>query len=637
MVKLNTMKKILPLFLFCAFVANSFAQLSHEQRIQDSIIGWWGNPQFDNRLKLDNTTLQKKKIATLDKFVEWMKKSYTPVGGLGDFTRYVNKNNYYVVFRVWNVTFEKEYLDAKGHFLPVSEENTPFRMSANLIPASYPVSFLNEPGKFFFTWPPDRIGSSAEDYKDMDPRIHPNVYKYITRVNEDVTIFLAPDNKLPFIPVSIGEYLNESDASLDRNFQQEKEKINKQWSDTKTREKVYTYKQKEFDQYRAAIAKWREKYKNKLNEPAVIHNMQPTIISEFFGDIDPFAISENEKAMKQYYPVFKLDAATMEKCKTDQPQWIAINLPYETKERGNQLFEMYTAVTQNLNYDYIYNYFFDPEKVKGIAYKPANEDQLNARLNNYRGKPSSAKNLAANTAPLPPNVFFMDDFSANTEGGDPVNWYFKTFGEHSTIATVKGQTGKWVKLGYNNPLSSTLMKKPLTENFTLEYDIVTDGEFSSSTGGAASLILNTRLSNTDGSENIYNNGTRVTINIVSGNEASYNDNNYQGNIKIDINSSPSVNKQNSSEGISYTYPIREFTNKKTKVHVAVKINDGALTVFINNKQVAASKDFKMAYGGNCISCGLPAGTKFNGVFWKNTTNDAENVKVYISNVRITKD
>ena len=96
----------------------------------------------------------------------------------------------------------------------------------------------------------------------------------------------------------------------------------------------------------------------------------------------------------------------------------------------------------------------------------------------------------------------------------------------------------------------------MPENFTLEYDMATDGEFSSGSGGAASLILNTRPSNTDGSENIYNNGTRVTINIASGNEASYDNNNYKGIIKIDINSTPSVNKQNNSEGIYYTYPLQ---------------------------------------------------------------------------------
>lgn len=127
----------------------------------------------------------------------------------------------------------------------------------------------------------------------------------------------------------------------------------------------------------------------------------------------------------------------------------------------------------------------------------------------------------------------------------------------------------------------------------MEYDLATDGEFSSRTGGSSNLILNTRPSNSEGSENTYNDGTRVNISIQSGNETDYDNNNYRGNSKIDINFTPSVNKQNFSEGISY--------------------------------------------GGNCISCGVPDGIKFNAVYWKNTTDDADNVKVYISNVKITKE
>lgn len=151
------------------------------------------------------------------------------------------------------------------------------------------------------------------------------------------------------------------------------------------------------------------------------------------------------------------------------------------------------------------------------------------------------------------------------------------------------------------------------------------------------MVLTTRTTNTNGSENTYNNGTRVKINIESGNVADYDNNNYRGVLTIHINSTPSINEQNHSEGILYSYPLREFTDKKTTVHVAVKVKGTLLTVLINNKQVAVSTDFKMTYGGACISCGLPAGTRFNAVFWENATNDAENVKIYISNVKITKE
>ncbi|MFZ4771430.1 MAG: hypothetical protein ACOYLO_14700, partial [Ferruginibacter sp.] len=125
--------------------------------------------------------------------------------------------------------------------------------------------------------------------------------------------------------------------------------------------------------------------------------------------------------------------------------------------------------------------------------------------------------------------------------------------------------------------------------------------------------------------------------IQSGNAADYDNNNYRGNIKIDINASPSVNKQHMSEGLSYTNELRQFNNKTNSIHVTVKLKGGSLSVLINNKEVAISSDFKLAYGGSCISCGVPAGTKFNAVFWRNISNDIENSKIYISNVKISKE
>ena len=629
------MKKIFLLLLLQLLLSVSFAQPNPEQRIQDSVIGWWDNAYFDNKLKPDNTPLQKKRIAIVDMFVEWMKKSYTPVGGLGTVTRYVNKNNYSVLFMVWDVSFKKEWLDAKGHFKPIDEQNTKFRISANTIPGGYEIPFINTPTQFLFTWPPN--GSSVKENPAQETSLYnnSNTGKYLTRVNEWSTVYLAPENQLPFVPVSMGELLQLAEDALGRQLQAEKVDVENKWpGNIKAQQDAFEYRKKNIDKYRVNIQQLREKHKGTLNEPAVLRTMQPTMYS-FEINPDPFVIIKYEEISKQYFPVYKIEPAVLEQCKTDQPQWIAVSFPYETKEDGNQLYEMYRSLTDHFNYDFVYNYFFDPEKIKGKPYKPANEEQLNARLNGYR-KTSYVQEKTP-IKPLPANVYFMDDFTGNADGSKPTGWFFSTSGKHSMVTSLKNNPGKWVQLGYNNPVSPAGLKKPLPENFTLEYDMATDGEFSSGTGGAASLILNSRAPNTDGNENIYNNGTRVNINITSGNEAGYDNNNYNGNIKIEIHSAPSVNKQNASEGIFYTYPLREFTDKKTKVHVALKVKGAILTVLINNKQVAVSTDFKMNYGGACISCGLPAGTRFNAVFWKNTTNDTENVKVYLSNVKITKD
>ena len=629
------MKNIFLLSLLLLLQTTSFAQANSEQRIQDSVIGWWDDANFDNKLKPDNTLLQKKKIAIVDKFVEWMKKSYTPVGGLGTFTRYVNNNNYSVLFMVWDVSFEKIWLDAKGRFKPIDEQNTKFRISANTIPGGYGIPFINTSTQYLFTWPPNGFNVKNNPAQETSLSNNSNTGKFITRVNEMNTVYLAPGNQLPFVPVSKGELLQLAEDALGRQLEAEKEDVENKWpGNIKAQQDAFEYRKKNIEKYRVNIRQLREKHKSTLNEPAVLRTMQPTMYS-FETNPDPFVITKYEETSKQYFPVYKIEAAVLEKCKTDQPQWIAVSFPYKTKEDGNQLYEMYKSLTENFNYDYVYNYFFTPEKIKGKSYKPANEEQLNARLDGYRKTSYVQKKTPIN--PLPSNVYFMDDFTSNDVGSKPAGWFFSTAGKHSMVTTLKNTGGKWVQLGYYNPLSLTNIKKPLPENFTLEYDMATDGEFSSRTGGAASLILTTRPSNTDGSENVYNNGTKVKINIASGNEADLDNNNYRGGLTININSAPSVNKQNFSEGILYNSPLPEFTDKKTTVHVAVKVKGSVLTVLINNKQAAVSTDFKMTYRGACLSCGLPAGTRFNAVFWENTTSDDENLKVYISNVKITKD
>ena len=67
-----------------------------------------------------------------------------------------------------------------------------------------------------------------------------------------------------------------------------------------------------------------------------------------------------ESKLNHAFPVYKIDAALEAKMQGKIPQWIAIAFPYRTKENGNQLYEMHTALAENLNYEYVYNYFFNP-------------------------------------------------------------------------------------------------------------------------------------------------------------------------------------------------------------------------------------------------------------------------------------
>ncbi|MGF2413889.1 MAG: hypothetical protein ACQUYJ_16275, partial [Ferruginibacter sp.] len=615
------MKYILLFTISLALIANSFAQLTAEQRIEDSVIGWWNNNRFD-KLKTPTDAPGKKKEVLVNKILEWVKKSYTPVAGLGTYSRYINKSGYGILFEIWDVSHDKEWTEPNGKFKPIPEQNTPFWVAVNRTFGSFAIPFLQKENESFFTMQPDGYSAAdrvMENGKKADPRIHPNAYKYITWCNNWQTVYITPDNKLPFIAITKRELLQKAEEGLEKQMAEEIKDVQAKWpNNKKTQAEVLVIRKQEIEKYRSNIQKLRERHHSSLDEPAVIRDMQPTMRS-FQPDPDIFKIDAAAKDLNAAYQVYKIDAALRAKMESDTPQWIAIAFPFATKEKGNKLFEMYSALSQNFNYDYVYNYFFNPEKVKGITYQPANEEQLIARLNNYRKTNTAAIMPVANPVNLTGNTFFFDDFSSSNEGGNPANWFFRKYGKHAVVSTLKNQAGKWLKLGYNTPVNPSLLKKPLPENFTLEYDVVTDGDFTSRTGGAVRLTLNTRAASADGTEINRGNGSSVSIELISGNESDYNNNNYRGIASIKINATPDLNKENNSPGLSYEYALREFTNKKTKIHVAVTVKNNILVVLINNKVIATSTDFKMTYGGKCITCGLPAGTRINTVFWNNTT------------------
>ncbi|MEP7258791.1 MAG: hypothetical protein ABI687_10385 [Flavitalea sp.] len=378
------MKTFIFWLLTLAMVSAGYAQPSKAQRIEDSVIGWWNNNRFDNGLKTTSDPVQLRRVAQLDKLVQWVKKSYTPVAGLGTFRRENLKTSFGVRFMIWNVRYDPLWLDDKGHFTPVSEEQTSFGIHFNTIPGSYPIPFLNGTGVYYFTWPANgfRINSSAESLQaNSDPKIHPNVYKYITRSNESQIVILAPNNKLPFVQLTRGEYLDAAESSLDKAFEKEKKRIEQQGPNPA----LLAAQQKQFAGYRSQIASLKKKYASRLNDPAIIRSMQATL-SDFNGNVDPFDISERERGLHSFHEVYKVPLEVMQQAQSDKPQWLAAWFPFVPKERGNQLYELYRSMTENVNYDYLYDYFFDPGAVKNKEYKPNDEEGLNKRLAEYRNK-----------------------------------------------------------------------------------------------------------------------------------------------------------------------------------------------------------------------------------------------------------
>lgn len=621
------------LLILLGISCTGFAQRDHDQDIQDSIIGWWNNSRFDH-LKPQTDPIMKKKEVIVNEMVKWMKASYSPVGGLGTSSRYVNSKGFGVNFLVWNVSHDKEWTEPNGNFKPIAEENTKFVMSTNQLFGAFPISFINTGNEFYYAIQPDGYAENndlMEIRKGADPRIHPNAYKYITRVNDWSTVYLAPDNKLPWINVTKGELLQKAEEGLQKVLSDKRKQVASQWPDSKKNqdEAVEYFEKNDIAKYRKNIQQLRNRYANTLNETAIIRDMQPNMFS-FETDPDIFKIDNGVKDLNQGYQVIKLDAATVAKLNDITPLWVAVSFPFERKERGNQLFEMYTALSQNINYDYIYNYFYDPEKINGKTYSPANAVALKVRLDAYRNKTAGKQNLITKKqGNLPAGAVLFDDFSQEQVGSKPAGWHFSSTGKANIISKIEGENGNWLKLGVGTELMPATLKT-LPENFSVEYDLVTSG-FDGRWG--ANLTMELKASKKGGDGVAYS--SSLTTSITAGNQRALQENHdYRGELKIDLLNNPSKMDYNDKGGY-FTETQSVFTNTKRKVHFQLLKKGQILSLFLNGKEITNSSQFKTKYGKPCGDCSIASGLVYNLVI-RNFTQEPDTVDCYIGNIKISK-
>ncbi|UFH56858.1 hypothetical protein [Spirosoma sp. KNUC1025] len=633
---------------FCLFLVHSFsialAQHSEQQMIEDSVIGWYTKLTPADRplkpLPIEGHTFSIRQQEINNLFVQWMQQTYTPVGGIGTYKKryYVKKDEFFphaygVEFLAYSAWLNVR--DKQGNLKPVPETWTPFYVVANALFGINPAYYLNTPSQYVFAMLPDGYMDSdfwVRRFKDADPKVHPRVHKYLTTVTSSgMTVYLTPGNKLPIRQLTKGEFIQRSDESFEGYLQNKTKEITRQYSNEKSRNEAIASEQEKVKQYREKLKGLRDQYASRLNEPAVIRDMQPTIYT-IINSPDPFKLDPFGKNLKHEYGVYTYEPAVYEKAKTDQPQWIAIHFPYATSELGRKEYELYRAITEHFNFDYVYDYFFNPEKVRGQAYRPVNEELLKTTLANY-SKRTYWNNPASVGATLPAGVLFLDDFKVNENGARPAGWFFSSFGKASKVTTITGLPGKWMQLGANNKVDPTSLKKPLPENFTLEYDVATSPDFTARTGGSVRLYLSGGMKGDPKKAS-----TEIKVEITSGNEANFSSN-YRGQVKFDVVSIPLVKPTthtNNGPG-QVIVPLKTFTDRKTTVHVTLRKRSSDITLLINDKPILSSADFKSVYGYPCEYCIVPAGVQFNTIYWENITNEGENVNVYISNVKLSKE
>ncbi|MGC4103161.1 hypothetical protein [Ferruginibacter sp.] len=648
----NLTRFLLAVILLFFFGASVMAQPSDRLRLEDSVIGWKTVYSFKGKqykpLTVDGQTFSPYQQSIRDSFTAWMQRSYVPIGGFGDIYQrdFTSRQNKYPMPQSIGSTaliYGMQQNSRTGKYEMISnEDHNDVFIYTNTLAGINNAALLSSQDGFYFTMARDNYASTFTSKPVIDATKEFGLHddsrfsKYMVYFLSQswVTVVLIPGNKLPIVQLTKGEVLALCEKGIQRELEEKKSEARHMSSNDPSYYAgvIKDLDEKQYPQCMKNLNALKEKYKNRLNEPAVLYGWAGPSFADFVNNNTTLFVEEWYQDIPGY-PVYRYTKEAIENSKKDKPLWVEITWPLQKKGTRVKAYEVHKAMLRYFNYDYVYNYFFDPEKVKGIAYTPSNADEQREQLQRLKKHYTFADNKT-----LPQGTFFVDDFSANAVGDRPAGWS-DSKANPATVVELKGRTGKWVQPGKGNTLSPAIaLKKPLPENFTLSFDMATD-EFTARTGGALGISLSSYPTTSEGLTVANSKGTELSARIEAGNEADYNNNNYRGSAEIKINSTV-----NNYEGAFYsTYDLREFTNKKTMLHVSIKVNNGMATLLINNKEVAVSKDFKKDYCKDCACKGLPAGTQFRNLYFTNYTQNwspdgkSNEVHIYISNIKITKE
>lgn len=373
------MKSILFILTMC-IGANAFSQPNPGMKeLREKNIGWApvmapkGNVT-GKAINVQGRTYTLYQIGLIDTFTAWIKQSYKPIGALPQPERLAlpdsKENKIFLPYGtgvsmwMWDPCY-----DASGKKIIKAEPASAAQITVltNFVPGISPADWLNTATQFFFTmyYDPEGTALNDGDQRSMSPYIEKiknqvgNYLIYFT--GKRINIIMIQGNKLPLIQQNKEEVLNEGTAAVKRAF------ANKKMT------------QYQFDEYLTTIELLREKHKNKLQEKAFINHEQLGIYS-FSKSNDLF---EKQPSNRYMFPVYKIEPDVYVKARKDQPCWICISFPYADEKSFTSEKEVYNAMLHNFNYEYVYNYFFDSEKVKGKEYSPLNPELLQSVNEKY--------------------------------------------------------------------------------------------------------------------------------------------------------------------------------------------------------------------------------------------------------------
>ena len=614
------MKKILLLSAFFSSTLSSFAQPIPRQSIEDSAIGWMKVYNFkgvSSGTKIDNKVYSANQISICDSFANWMQASYIPKGGLGDVKKSVTEKlglyNQHTAGKPQSYgAYSKTYFELKYNssrkMEPFTNSHIWWDISANKIPGDWPVRDICTPTQYYFTMPTAETEVDDEKIKKLlDVSKNNNIKPYISFWVQSLgvgggreNVLLSKDNKFPFIKITKGEYLQALENAIPNYYAEEKKRITEAEQGNQQR-MIFPLKSldEKIEGFNTGLKKNREKYKNRLGEPATT-NAQPGLFDLANGrDVFSSQYLSDPESNSVRYPVYKVDPVMAELCKKDKPQWILISWMYYAYDPTEK--QQHEAIINNFNFEYVYNFFFDPEKIKGQQYKPLRSPSFKEAVVVTEASEASKKNIADK------NKHFFEDFSTTAIGKKPTGWRIQYGLDGGIIKNPDGLNGNWI-LVTGNTLTPNQLKKPLPQNFTLSYEIVAAQNF---TWGAKGLTFQLSKETSPGNAESF-----LSLKLRPG----YDGKDGEATLETKFSSPPGY-----SSGTKWLAAPGFSNNKKNnRITVTIKKIGETLQVFIDKIKIA---EYEKA---------IPAAHLFNALSFSSGNSDA-NDKFYISNIKITKD
>ena len=571
--------------------------------IADKEIGWLKVYAFkaeSEPLKVDTRVYTAAQRTIAVDLANWMQASYSPIGGLGDVVRTFPRRGP-AEPQSYGV-FGKIYTELKYGPNRKLDLYTSANLSWNVMVNGQfgeAAMALSTPEHYYFTLPTFEQGYGEDLEKAVDFSGHPFLRQFpgwlqrnSASGNRNKFVLLSKDARLPFVKLTRGEYLDAVGAAITQAYANEKKKITEAEQGDQVRIARY------FADYERRTAKRREvleanraKYRN-LQEVAEIWTDQPDIMLENFPDV-----FEGNGNTPRRLPVYTVDAATLERCRSGPPQWIVVAWSGQLNDPANK--HLHDAVVNQFNIEYIYNRYFDPEKVKGLPYtplRPASTETVAANAS------SASKAIAAD-----PSVSFFDDFSRTPVGKPPLNWHssLNNAGASSVVVELKGLEGHWASMsGFR--VTPTGMKTPLPRDFEVSYDVVAAQNY---TWGAHGMTFKLSGKPAAGTGESF-----LSLRIrpgVSGKE---------GEVVIEAEFPGVQGYLSGSKWVGAPGFSNDAVNNR--VTVTLRKQGELLQVFIGKTKVA---EYEKA---------IPTGLQFDAMSFELSSVSA-NDKMFISNIRIT--